>query len=515
MQKRSHSTFLLVLALLALAGAVLVFASLARPARGPGAAQGLGRSDDEAAGHAAPRNGVELVAVEGAAAAREALRTTPPAPVERSTLGSAATVSVLVRRVDERLAAPGVEGVAVSVVGVRGGRTESSRLGVTDVRGELRAALPGPGQYELFIDPSDVPQGLVAPGRFSVPAPTEPGVAATIVEVARGEEATAVLFLNDARVLAGRVIGPDGQGLAGVVLRAAATARGHQQVAIDFRSGADGVFALDPALPLEYVLRIVDVEAHAAALHRLPLPPPLLVDLLPGDVLDLELCVAAGRHLITGTIIDERGEPFPGVDVLAHYSGLGLGQPAPRVGSYATTWSDLVGTAVSDARGRFELGPVHSANIQIVVAPQAASSGGRGIRFVAFGVDAIEVKLDTSAPARIDVGRIELTRSRTYSVSGTITLAPSKSEAQKQLSKLDVKGAPLVPRPSLAGRWGVQTKPHVKFEPATGSFELSCDGWHEQVELVVAWRGQPSTAKRFTFIPEPDGERTGVELTFP
>lgn len=497
----------------AVALVALAFASLMRIGRGPVSAQGLGRSDD--VGAAAHDGTTELVAVEGSTATREGLAPTLAAPAERSRRGPVAMVSVLVRRVDERLAAPGVEGVTVSVVGVRGGRNRSSRLGVTDVRGELRAALPGPGRYELFIDPADVPRGLVAPGRYLVPAPTDPGVAATIVEVARGEEASATLFLNDARVVAGRVIGPDGEGLAGVVLRAAATAPGHQQVAIDFRSGADGVFALDPALPLEYVLRIVDLDAHAAALQRLPLPPPLLVDLLPGDVLDLELRVAAGRHLITGTIVDERGEPFPGVDVLALYSGLGPGQPAPRVGSYTTTWSDLVGTTVSDARGRFELGPVHSESLRIVIAGQAARSAGRGERLVAFGGDPIDVALDASAAASIDVGQVELTRSRTYTVSGTIALAPAEQAAGKQLSGLEVTGTAFVPRPSLAGRWGVQPRPHVKFDPATGAFELSCDGWQERAELTIAWKGKPEAVKRFSFVPEPDAMRTGVELTFP
>jgi hypothetical protein len=420
-----------------------------------------------------------------------------------------------VRRVDERLAAPGVAGVTVSVVGLDGGRAESWRLGVTDARGELRAEPPSPGRYELFIDPSDVPEGLVAPGRCLVPGPTAPGVAATIIQVARGEEASAVLFLNDARVLAGRVLGPNGHGLAGVVLRAAATPRGHQQVTYDFESGEDGVFSLDAALPLEYALRIVDLRAHAEALRALPLPPPQLVDLQPGDVREVELRVAPGRHSITGTIVDETGAPFPGIDLLAHYCGLDAKSAAPRAGTYSTTWSDLVGTAVSDSRGRFELGPVHSANILIVVAAQAASAGGRGVRFVAFGVDPIEVVLDTSAAARIDVGHIGLTRSRTYSVSGTIALAPSESEAKQKLSKLEVTGVKLVPRPSLVGRWGVQTKPHVTFDHATGAFELSCDGWHERVELSVTWRGEPSTVRRFAFVPEPDGVRTGVALTFP
>jgi hypothetical protein len=513
MQKRSHSTTsLLVLALLALVG--LVWAGLTHSARGPVAAHGLGRSDAaRAAASDVPGDGVELVTVDGAA--RESLAPTPSAPAVRSTRSSNPMVSVLVRRVDERLAAPGVEGVVVSFVGAAAPRAESSRLGVTDARGELRAALPGLGRYELFIAPSDVPRGLVAPGRFLVPGPTGPGVTATFVDLARGSDASAVLYLNDARVLAGRLLGPGGDGLAGVHLRAAATAAGHQRVSYDFDSGEDGVFALHGALPLEYVLRVVDLGAHTEALRALPLPPPQLVDLQPGDVRGIDLRVSAGRHLITGTIIDERGAPFPGIDLLAYYRGLDAASAGPRAGAHDASWSDLVGTAISDAHGRFELGPVHSANLRLVVGPQAASAGGRGVRLLAFGIDPLDVALDTSAAARLDIGQVELTRSRTYSVSGTITLAPSESKTKQRLSKLEVTAAALVPRPSLAGRWGVQTKPHVTFDPVNGSFELSCDGWHERMELVVAWRGQPSSEKRFDFVPEPDGDLAGVSLTFP
>jgi hypothetical protein len=513
MQKRSHSTTsLLVLALLALVG--LVWAGLTHTARGPVAAHGLGRADDAGATASdAPGDGVELVTVDGAA--REALAPTLPTPAERNTSSSAALVSVLVRRVDQRLASPGVEGVRVWHVGVGRRHGPAAPLGVTDARGELRAALPGSGRYELFVDPSDVPRGLVAPGRFLVPGPTALGVTATFVEVMRGSVASAVLYLSDARALAGRLLGPGGDGLAGVHLRAAATAAGHQRVSYDFDSGEDGVFALHGALPLEYVLRVVDLGAHAAALRALPRPPPQLVDLQPGDVRGIELRVSAGRHLITGTIIDERGAPFPGIDLLAYYRGLDAASSGPRAGAYDASWSDLVGTAISDAHGRFELGPVHSANLRLVVGPQAASAGGRGARLLAFGIDPLDIALDASAAARIDIGQLELTRSRTYSVSGSITLAPSESGTKQKLSKLEVTAAALVPPPSLAGRWGVQTKPHVTFDPVNGSFELSCDGWHERMELVVAWRGQPSSEKRFDFVPEPDGDLAGVSLTFP
>jgi hypothetical protein len=55
----------------------------------------------------------------------------------------------------------------------------------------------------------------------------------------------------------------------------------------------------------------------------------------------------------------------------------------------------------------------------------------------------------------------------------------------------------------------------VTFDRVTGAFELSCDGWHERVELCVAWRGDAKSTKRFTFVPEPDGMRADVLLTFP
>ena len=101
----------------------------------------------------------------------------------------------------------------------------------------------------------------------------------------------------------------------------------------DARTAADGSFTLTDIPPGVYEVR-ADHERYA------PLAPQTL-DLPPGTRIDdLRLSLAAGGR-ITGLVFDEAGDPDDGREVSAY--------------------SDLVGdasSAVTDAAGRFEMGPL-------------------------------------------------------------------------------------------------------------------------------------------------------------
>ena len=68
--------------------------------------------------------------------------------------------------------------------------------------------------------------------------------------------------------------------------------------------------------------------------------------------------------------------------------------------------------------------------------------------------------------------------------------------------------------PLKAGEWGAERFPFVAFDESDGSFELECLVDHEELKVSLQLKGQPNTAKAFTFIPTANGPDRGVELHY-
>ncbi|MBI5849924.1 MAG: hypothetical protein HZB39_02630 [Planctomycetes bacterium] len=139
------------------------------------------------------------------------------------------------------------------------------------------------------------------------------GDAAVIVSDPDGVKGDVEILLTRAHRAHGRVVRPDGRGIAGAYVAAAAYERVERSAdRLDWRasrSGADGGFAIDGLRgDVDHVLL---VRAAGHGVRQVDFPPGArgLPDVPLGDV------VLEPGVVVRGVVVDERGSPWAGVDV--------------------------------------------------------------------------------------------------------------------------------------------------------------------------------------------------------
>jgi hypothetical protein len=310
-----------------------------------------------------------------------------------------------------------VEGVRVSL------RGRSSPSALSDERGRAEFHNVAIGQYWVEIDPESLPPGVLPPIRQHVRANTEmPGAYRTDVDVtpAALEQEVRIQLWRAGRI-DGYVLGPAGEPVEAALVAAQSTIDSGQSVR-GF-SADDGYYALEAPPGIYWMQVFTDPNdtppgPGGVRYEDLGPPPPLPFELGPNQAVRLNLVLGGGACFVTGRVVDERGDPFVGLSVLAYYRN------EPDDGLPRMTWGNRAGQDVTDSNGEYTLQGLYSAPIAIQVAPEGyLPRTPIGSNQLARPVDTIELDLRTESEARAPE-RVAL-RSRPFHVTGRIELDPT------------------------------------------------------------------------------------------
>lgn len=362
---------------------------------------------------------------------------------------------------------------------------ESRPLG-PDGRTELRVAEGG--RYRVDVDPASVPDGFVASGKFRLGALDQTGVAGAYTEVEDGGAIAVTLRIFGTSSLSGLVTGPDGLPLAGAVVRAQGLKPGLAGLTHDAVTDRSGTFEIAGLLPFVYGVNLVDLgpNAHMEG-DPVPQPPRQLFDLRLGSYAGVHFALGSGSRTVAGEVVDELGEPFEGVSVLAYYVGdeaHGVALPFQRT----YDWTDHAFFVRTDAKGRFRVTGLGSVPIRIQVGSDEAKNGvGRRAKFMP---PPIEVAMGPGSDGPVNVGRIELERSRCFQVEGRVELLSAEHpELRLKHSRLELLASPYGEQPGgegeSAGRTWRNARPFVDYDRRTGAFTLCCDTPLDECTLSV------------------------------
>ncbi|QDV09704.1 hypothetical protein Poly30_52630 [Planctomycetes bacterium Poly30] len=371
--------------------------------------------------------------------------------------------------------------------------------------GEFGATIESPsgGRFRVLIDPSTVPEGYVASGAHPLGPLDTSGIAASFVQVADGESVEVTLRVFRIRSLSGWVSSAEGEGLGGITVRAQGIAPGMSGLSHDVVTALDGAFEFEKLLPEVYGISVIDAGVHAEALSSLPRPPRQLFDLRHGPCSGVEVRLGPGPITISGRVVDERGEPFADVSVLAYYAGdetHGVALEFER----AFNWSDHALRVRSDGEGRFRIPGLRGVPIRVQVGAEEAANGeGRRARFVPAPV---EVPLGERSRGTVVVGPLVLERSRRFVARGRIVLgAEELGGVRLKHGRLRVVGVPYAEVTLAHGLPGQETRPLVQFDRRSGELTVSCESTRGSCAFTVELQGHPDTRKEFTLFPATSG----------
>ena len=312
--KRSHGVLLLLLAALAL---FLVRSSASREhesdVRGldgphsasPGASAAAlaevtadDRTERSTRG-APPRTALVPLAAGGDAGPEPSVLLPPPEGV------SASRGSILVQARRKQTLTP-VSGVVVALSG-----PEDRRASV-DPLGEVRFDRLTPGHYMVGVEATSLPVQL-APSAFDVQTSVwlaRAGLSGgTSVQVSPGQQRHVDLRVAAGGAVRGRVTGESGHGVAEVELWFWPESRG-THLAITSTS-ATGEF--HQRLPTGAYTVEIQRAPHLASTITWPAPEDLRIE--AGRVRELDFSLEPGPHVAFGSVVDELGTPYAGLDV--------------------------------------------------------------------------------------------------------------------------------------------------------------------------------------------------------
>lgn len=368
---------------------------------------------------------------------------------------------------------------------------------------EATIEVPTGGGYRVLVDEASVPDGYVASGAHPLGPLDSSGIGAAFVDVPDGGEVEVILHVFRPSSLTGWVSGADGAGLAGMTVRAQGLAPGLAGLSHDVVTDVDGAFEIAGLLPVVYGVNVIDFGEQAEALDGSPSPPRQLFDLRHGPYAGVELRVGRGQVDVTGRVVDEDGQPFVDVSVLAYYAG-DVAHGVQLAFDRTFTWSDHTLLTRTDGRGRFRLAGLYGVPIHVQVGAQEATNGPqRRARFVP---PPVKVSLGPGSVGEVALGDVVLARSRRFVASGRIMLGAQEIDGTRlKYGRLNVQAVSYEPSTLAHGLPGQEPRPIVAYDRKTGAVSLSCDTTRPSCAFTVELRGCPETRKEFFFSPTSHG----------
>lgn len=237
----------------------------------------------------------------------------------------------------------------------RGQEPDSSALqAVSSSEGSFRFADVSFGQYRIVVDQASLPTGYHAPPYQDRCVSPANGVYATCAEVAPEDPDPQVTLTvaSSSVLILGRVVSDGLEPIANAEIRARGVGTNRGALKYSAISDSEGNFAL-PVVAGTYDLRVVAPWKSPWADVSRPMPQRLTLS--PGERTQVgDLVFGGGQFVITGRVVDQRGEPVPDIDVLVY--------PAPG------TFESTLLRRSTNADGRFMLDrlPEGSVNVQVI-----------------------------------------------------------------------------------------------------------------------------------------------------
>jgi hypothetical protein len=255
-----------------------------------------------------------------------------------------------------------------------------------------------PGQYWARVDPSTLPEGYIPPFRQDREDRNhKEGAYAEVVVVEAGEVVDAILRVWLESTIHGTVYGPDGDTQQYTVVRASSLEGLPFIAARTVQVAEDGTYRLQ-VYPGPWQVRIFERplvtpegEVDEEAVHPMSLvcrPWPSRVELSPGEDRRLDLHYSDGPGSISGTVVDQFGDPMADLQVWAYPAGM--------------SFNRVMASRITDIDGRFELSGMLLGDYEIWITdantPLDDTPGG-----LSEWIDAVPVSIESSNP-RIDTG---------------------------------------------------------------------------------------------------------------
>jgi hypothetical protein len=347
------------------------------------------------------------------------------------------------------------------------------------------------GEHLVLVDPHTLPPGSLPPWRQAEAAagaasrashPGHPGC------VAPGcDDAPLLIVLPTSASVTGRVLGPHGAGLAGASATLSGSGPGLTDLSARALTDAQGCYEMRGVYPGRYRFSVGLPPGPAAALGC---PPPHTVEVPPAGDLRLNGVLGAGPCTVSGRIVDQDGQPFENVRVLAYHApGAVLDERDAPWG-----WNDVAACVASGADGAFTLLGLERGALRLQYAFDFAPGQPPGSHLCTGFGPRQELDLRVAA-AHVELPPVTLARSRPFRLHGQLVLDPTWAAAHG-----------LAPRRLLVevtpGVFG--SAPDRVPVAADGTFAWSCETPHEPVTLTVRARRDPFPPRVQHISPQPE-----------
>jgi hypothetical protein len=407
-----------------------------------------------------------------------------------------------------------VPGIEVEAAGAKGGAALRS---YSDATGRFTLDPPHSGVYFVRIVDASLPSGLL--GHYDAHGTPPEGEASAYdprrVRVPRSEGSPPIrlrVFL--AATVTGYVVGQDGEPIEGAHVRVQSVGIGQPTgMSHDARSDAGGRFVVEGVRAGRYRLYVWRPWEHPRALElRSPMPIDMTIDgARRYDVGTLSL--AGGRNVVRGTVVDQDGRPFAGVDVYAYAAEPVDDGFAPH--GFQVRFAE---TTTDDA-GCYELDRLPSVRVR-VAAGNGYMQRPLGERRVAFWVH--PATLDLRSGGNVHVApQFSLHESRPFTVRGEVFVDRAWLESGRQRVRLDVEITPDPAAPFTPERHAPVADASVEIEwhadgglERRGSFVWRCETPHPRMTVRVRMGGREHVGSGVHVHPEPRGS-TEVVLRVP
>lgn len=276
--------------------------------------------------------------------------------------------------------------------------------------------------YSLMVDPTSLVGGLVPPLKVSRHAsllakrlsPTHHRFfLKQDVEVKPGQQTQLNLHVGLPGSALGRVLDPQGNPVAEVLVRFHNLDPSAYSQSEDSTTNARGEFAMAEIYPGTYRMQISRV-ANGPEESGWSIPAAKDTVFSPGQQEDFgDLYLGDGTQTVVGWIVNQDGDPFPGLPVLCYSNEpVEEGLPPHRMSAALTR-------VITDKNGRFELKNIEAIAVKVSITPDFYPGQAMGTGKPAMWEPNVELDL-ASGPAVLDLGELTVHESRPFKISGKL-----------------------------------------------------------------------------------------------
>lgn len=371
------------------------------------------------------------------------------------------------------------------------GRRHLETLEVLGTTGAFACSLEGGHAYRLAIDPTSLRGGLSPPLLRPIPKGLESGpndldhLAFAYIPLAPGQVQQVDLHARRLATASGRFTDESGHGIPGVRIQLRSWGGQNSSYAIHVSTTDQGSFHFPEIYPGAFRLTMDLGTATSPEGPSLSAPIPIDVTIQGGQHHDFgEIVVEQGPGRISGRIVDQDGEAFPGLRILC-YANAPVEEGVPE-----HDWSSAVAHARTDAEGGFQLQGLPLVPLKLALTPDFTPGQAKGPGHAAIWAEPVFVDLREQGPTS-HVGTHVVEESRPFLVHGHLVFDPTWL-AESEHRKKDVRVL-LEPAQGETLPEGTRRNPlpptRLRVDPDTNEYRYSIETPMTGVVLSIRLQG--------------------------